>query len=537
MGRKDLRLLIPVLTLCAASGVTLWLCGRLGIVISAWTSALCGAGSIGILLAITLLVPFSIRRRSRKQVGGMNIRRHTVGADASWCESGQLSRPSWPFTLTTALVAALVGAASALGHYGVRYPPDVMQVFSRGGEIEAVGTVKKMNDQGATCIGEMALMQILSASGATSKGESVGQATREGLIRGRPVVSAEMDCRLAVGQEIRFRARPRPAFKHGTVAHVVIKEADVTGEGSLTARVRLHFLRATAAVLDHFSLHAQGLIPGAALGEESMLDARSEMDMKTSGLTHLIAVSGGHIALVLTVCLALIGRRRNVLSALSCVIVLAGLCVLVGLEASVVRALMMAVPIVIAIAARLPAYSSICLAVSALVCFLFAPFTATSLGFLLSWVASAGIIFVAPRVTAALSYFTASNIAALIAVPLVASVATLPLQLLLNPQASLWQVVANILAAPVVAPLTIFGLVGVLLAVWAPSLASVVFIPASWCTWWITAMAARLSSLVGSHLPTVAVWAVYLTLLAALVIAGRHLDRKYHPASSAHVPW
>lgn len=526
MGRKDLRLLIPTLALCFGSGMTLWLCQYTRMEIPRALAATSGFVSIAVLCALAVMYPLMFRVQLRK-----TIEVHIGEKDAAVLK--RMVQPSNLATGIIALVMMLVGSANALGHWYVRFPPEVMREFESPSTIIAAGTVVSIKGADHTCYAEVLLQQVVRQD--ILERDSFGQISlqAENAIPGRPVASAQLDCSLEPGQKIRFQARPRPPYRSGTVADMAVKAIDVTGEGSLLARVRLAFLRATEEVLESFPLHAQGLIPGAALGEESMLDARSQMEMKTSGLTHLIAVSGGHVALVLTLCLALVGRKRGGLSALMSTAVLAGLCVLVGLEASVIRALTMAIPIVIAIAARLPSYSSICLAISALLCFLFAPFTATSLGFMLSWIASAGIIFFAPRLSEVLSYFITPTLASVIVVSLVASTSTLPLQLLMNPQASLWQVVANCLAAPAVAPLTICGLLGVILSVWLPTLAGIAFVPASWCTWWIAAVSRNLSEAGASHLSTLIVWVVYLALCGVLFVAGMRLDRRYHPSTRA----
>src|ERR671916_560025 len=69
-----------------------------------------------------------------------------------------------------------------------------------------------------------------------------------------------------------------------------------------------------------------GLLPGLVVGDTSRLDATVEEDFRTTGLTHLTAVSGANVALVLGAVLFLLRwtRAGPALVAVVCAVALAG---------------------------------------------------------------------------------------------------------------------------------------------------------------------------------------------------------------------
>lgn len=101
---------------------------------------------------------------------------------------------------------------------------------------------------------------------------------------------------------------------------------------------------------------------------------------------------------------------------------------------------------------------------SSTVCILlsFVPVLATSVGFVLSVVSTAAILFVVPiilrRLSLHLSMVPTIVISALI-VPLVAQLACTPVLVAIDPRIGLWSVAANALAAPAVLPATVLGFV------------------------------------------------------------------------------
>lgn len=213
------------------------------------------------------------------------------------------------------------------------------------------------------------------------------------------------------------------------------------------------------------------LVPALVDGDDAGLPEQVEADFKTAGLTHLTAVSGTNLTLIVGFLLlagrsaGVRGRWQVVLAALGIV----GFVLVARTEPSVVRAAAMGTVAMIGFSggARDRGPRALGLAVFALL--LLQPWLAVEIGFALSVLATAGILFLAPGWTRALSRWMPPWLAAGIAVPAAAQLTCTPLVAAISGQVSLVAVAANLLAGPFVAPATVAGLLGgVLSAVWAP---------------------------------------------------------------------
>jgi len=129
------------------------------------------------------------------------------------------------------------------------------------------------------------------------------------------------------------------------------------------------------------------------------------------------------------------------------------------------------------------------------------PGLATDVGFALSAFATAGLVLIAPllykRFSARLGMMLSAGLAATIA----AQIYTLPIILYLQPSLPIYSVVANLLVEWVVAPVTILGLIAVLLSLIFPPAAQLSSWLASLGTQWIVLVSQNLSDfpLVQSH--------------------------------------
>src|SRR5690606_10389040 len=88
------------------------------------------------------------------------------------------------------------------------------------------------------------------------------------------------------------------------------------------------------------------------------------------------------------------------------------------------------------------------------------PWLATTVGFALSVLATAGILLLAPGWVEVMERWLPRWAAQAVAVPLAAQVACTPIVAGISGEVSLVAVLANLLAAPLVAPATVLGLVG-----------------------------------------------------------------------------
>lgn len=204
---------------------------------------------------------------------------------------------------------------------------------------------------------------------------------------------------------------------------------------------------------------ASGLLPGMVTGDTSELDEQLNASMKTVGMTHLTAVSGANCTLVLG---ALLLAARSVrlprpAAAGLAVVGLALFVLTVGPDASVLRAALMGSIGLVSMAGGRTGrgLSFLCLAVIGLL--LAAPELGASYGFILSVLATLGIVTLGARLVEWTPHPVPRWAAAGLAVPLSAQLFCGPVIVLLQPQFSAYALIANVAAAPLVAPVTIVG--------------------------------------------------------------------------------
>ena len=99
--------------------------------------------------------------------------------------------------------------------------------------------------------------------------------------------------------------------------------------------------RSFVAACETLPGHARALVPGMAVGDARLLSADLAEAMKMTSLTHLTAVSGSHIVIILAA-LNLVLPARKVLRLVATVVVLCGIVILVGPQPSVLRSVCVA---------------------------------------------------------------------------------------------------------------------------------------------------------------------------------------------------
>ncbi len=260
----------------------------------------------------------------------------------------------------------------------------------------------------------------------------------------------------------------------------------------------------------------RALVPALVVGDDAAMDPRLVDDVQTTGLTHLTAVSGTNLTLlvgfllVLTRWVGVRGRGRVAVAAVGIV----GFLLLARAEPSVLRAAAMGTVALVGLGAGGRRRGTRALGVAVVVLLLLDPWLASSVGFALSVLATAGILLLAPGWRDALARWAPRWVAEAVVVPLAAQVACTPLVAAISGQVSLVAVAANLVVAPVVGPATVLGLAGALAGLmWAP-LGGILGTLASWCVAWIVLVAEH-----GARLPGAAVdWGADPMSLAALTV-------------------
>ena len=213
---------------------------------------------------------------------------------------------------------------------------------------------------------------------------------------------------------------------------------------------------------------AQGLVPGLALGDSSALKPELANQMKAAGLTHLIAVSGTNVTLLIVVVLAVLrGFRVNRnWQYFATVIALLAFVVLVRPQPSVLRATVMGLVALAATYSKsnrspVPALSVAVIGLVAL-----DPWLAVSYGFALSVAATAGLILWVNRIQTFLDRTIPKRVPLWIiqtlTVTIAAQFSVFPILVALGSPISLSSIPANMLAVPLAGPAMVLGLLAAL---------------------------------------------------------------------------
>lgn len=228
----------------------------------------------------------------------------------------------------------------------------------------------------------------------------------------------------------------------------------------------------------------RALVPALVVGDTSGMPEDLVARFKITGLTHLTAVSGANLVLLLAFLGALARRLgiggwwlRGVLG-----LSVAWFVLLCRAEPSVVRAAGMGLVGLAALGwsgRGRAGLRPLCVAVICLV--LFDPFLARSIGFALSVLASGGIVAWAARWSEALGRWLPGWLAESLAVPLAAQLATQPVVSAISGQISLVGLLANVAAGPLVGPATVLGFAAAGVSqLWLPA-AQLLGWLAGWC--------------------------------------------------------
>ncbi|MGC5032659.1 ComEC/Rec2 family competence protein [Micromonospora sp. DT229] len=260
-----------------------------------------------------------------------------------------------------------------------------------------------------------------------------------------------------------------------------------------------------------------GLLPGLVVGDTSRLPEEVEEDFRATGMTHLNAVSGSNVAIVVGAVLLLArwARAGPGLAAVLCGVALVGFVILVRPSPSVVRAATMGAIGLAALAAGRPRAAVPALAAAVAVLVLVDPDLAGDAGFALSVLATGGLLLLAPRWRDGLRRRgVPPGAAEALAVPAAAQLACSPVIAGLSGTISLVAVPANLLVVPAIAPATVLGVLSATVSPIWPFGAEVAAWLAHWPAWWLVLVARYGARLPMGNLP----WPGGVT--GALLLAG-----------------
>lgn len=261
------------------------------------------------------------------------------------------------------------------------------------------------------------------------------------------------------------------------------------------------------------------LLPALIDGDVSAMPEQTVADFKTTGLTHLLAVSGSNLTLVLSFVL-LVARWVRVkgysLGAVGFVAVVLFV-LLARPQPSVLRAAAMGVVSLAGLSSGSRSRGIRVLSVAVITLVILDPWLSRSIGFILSTLATVGILLLGPRWRDLLARWMPYPLAEAVAVPMAAQIVCTPVIAAISGQVSLVAVLANIVVAPAVGPATVASLLAGLLALVHVAVGQLAGRVAGLPLWWIVWVAEHGARISGASVEWGAGF-VSVAVLAALCL-------------------
>ena len=480
---------------------------------------LAGASSLA-LAAVCLAAP-------RRPASARGVRRPAMASAGSW-RGGARGRCASVAGVLVLATLGMAGAAAAAARADAVRGGMLLARAGRAGVVEVAGTVAEEPRP----LPHAARWVVLTVDRVGVGGHTWRTRERAGVVlpgAGGPI---------GVGDRLRLRAgvgRARRADRLGHRPPVTLRHPQVVARAPPAAAV----LRASEAMrvaarrraLASLPQERAGLLVGMALGDTSLLPRDLEGAFRSAGLSHLVAVSGANLAVVLGAGLwlaAAAGAARPLLVTIGITLV-ASLVVVTRWEPSVLRAGVMAVLVLLGVATgRGPGgRRALCLAV--LVLLLADPGLAGALGFQLSVAATAGVLWAGPLATRVLPSWVPDGARAAAGVTLGAQALALPALALALGRFSPASLPANLLGLPMAAGPMLLGVAAAVTAPAAPWLSTIACRLADPFLVGLVAVARWAAGLPGASLtldgPLRAAPAAALAVVLAAAIRGRRSHR------------
>ncbi|WP_406139934.1 ComEC/Rec2 family competence protein [Streptomyces sp. NBC_01089] len=356
--------------------------------------------------------------------------------------------------------------------------------------------------------------------------------------------------RLLPTTRLRLSARPQPPLSgDDRIAAVLSVEGSrppqIIGAPTGVQRLAGHLRAGLREASEGLAPDARALLPGLVVGDTSRVPPDLSDAFRTTDLTHLLAVSGSNLTLVLALLIGPPGRalraERGGLAPrlgipLRTTAVLGGALTLAFVivcrpDPSVLRAAACGLVTLLAIGTGRRRSLVPALATAVLLLVLYDPWLARSYGFLLSVLATGALLTIGPRWSSALRRRgVPPRLAEVVAAAAAAQAVCAPVIVLLASRVGLVAIPCNLLAELAVGPATVLGFAALGVApLWSTG-AALLARCAGWPAGWIAAVARRGAALPGAEIDWPGGWPGALLLAAvtvALAVAARRVRR--HP--------
>lgn len=253
--------------------------------------------------------------------------------------------------------------------------------------------------------------------------------------------------------------------QHGVSATVFARVEDIKvfGESSgiFIRSIGLAIRKRIVEVINS-SLPSQqaGLLSGILIGYREGLSKEVQDVFSDSGLSHVMAVSGANVAFLVAPLAFLFKklyiRRAVANTAIICVLVF--FVFITGFEPSVVRAVIMAIVMLLGQIARRETDIFTSIAFASLLLLIYNPFNLFNIGFQLSFAATLSLVFFYKTIRRMISFrFLPAMLADAASVTLAAQVGVLPITAMYFNKISLVSILSNLVVVPLIEVITVLG--------------------------------------------------------------------------------
>ncbi|MEU7032930.1 ComEC/Rec2 family competence protein [Streptomyces sp. NPDC046237] len=508
-GPADLRLVPPAL---AAWGAAAWAVGAAGW----WVVAgvlVCLAGAAALVTAIRGRPGWALRATA----GGAALLCAAAGAASGGFHAADLTRGPVP--------GLAEEYARARAEVTVTSDPRLTRARVRGDRTAPVSVVL-----------DAEVSRIEVAGGAAHR-------TRTPVLVIVPAGETQREwLRLLPSTQLRLTARLAPPMHPDDRFAAVLRvhgagPPRITGPPSTAQRTAGKLRAGLRRATEDLDADARALLPGLVVGDTSRIEPELSDAFQATDLTHLLAVSGSNLTIVL---LLLIGRPGTAMRAergglaprlgiplRSTALIGGGLTLAFVLvcrpDPSVLRAAACGAVVLLAIGTGRRRSLVPALAAAVLILVLYDPWLARSYGFLLSVLATGALLTIAPHWSDALRRRgVPGRLAEAVAAALAAQAVCAPVVAVFAARVSLVAIPCNVLAELAVAPATVLGFGVLALAPFSLPAAELVARVAAWPTGWIAGVARAGASLPGAEAEWPGGWwgALLLAGLFGLVVLG-----------------
>ncbi|MGW2062393.1 ComEC/Rec2 family competence protein [Streptomyces sp. NPDC001937] len=539
-GPVDLRLVPPALATWAAAALAVGAPGR-------WTAV----GTVVCLVAGLVLL--GVSRASAAQA---TCARPAGEGDAR--DGGESAVRRRRLNATAAAAALLCAAAGATGaglHSAYLRQQPIHGLAQRFAKVEAEVTVTSDARQTRTQVrgdrsSPVALLLDAEITRVTAPDGAVTRLRVPVLVIVSPDRSAAQWQRLLPSTRLRLSGRLSPPLHNGERNAAVLRPDGngpprVIGPPTLLQRAAGDLRAGLRTATEGLEPDARALVPGLVVGDTSRVTPELHDVFQAADLTHLMAVSGANLAILLVLFIGPPGTALRVersglaprlgLSLRMTALLGGGLTLAFVLvcrpEPSVLRAAVCGLITLLAIGTGRRRSLIPALAAAVLLLVLYDPWLARSYGFVLSVLATGALLTVAPPWSAALRRRgVPPRFAEALGAAAAAQAVCAPVVVVLASRVSLVAIPCNLLAEFAVAPATVLGFAALALAPVSVPVAQLVARIAGWPAGWIASVARTGAALPGAELDWPDGWqgALLLAVLTALaVLSARRVAR--HP--------